>query len=148
MEEFRDLLSSSDYDFRFVLVLCIQLCSLNIRYDCGVSKAVHSIAESEKDDIISSLCLHFVILTSKAELDGLVNGLKSLEVLSLIQSNPNTSRKLFVRSTDNNVLTADLLYDMFSAELSPLMSNTRDKKEAQLFNWSNFLHFVEGMTFY
>jgi hypothetical protein len=103
-----------------------------------------TIREVEREDIISSICLHFVILSAKAELDEMVNGLKSLEVLTLVRSNPGVSRQLFVKGNPTP-LTADSLYDMFTPELSPPMSNGREKEEAQLLNWTNFLGFVEGM---
>lgn len=69
---------------------------LYCRHECGVSKATQSIQDSDKESVISSLCLHFVLLASKAELDETVHGLKSLDVLSLVKSNPIISRQLFV----------------------------------------------------
>lgn len=104
-----------------------------------------NIEESDRDTIISSLCLHSVILMSKAELDQLIDGLKCLEILELLRSNPCVSHKLFVRSTAN-ILTVEYIYDLFSPSLSSVMSNTRDKEEAQLFNWSNFLQLISGTT--
>ena len=62
---------------------------------------------------ISSLCLHFIILSAKAELDEMVNGLKSLLVLSLVRSNSVVARQLFVKGTPR-LLTADSLYDVYS----------------------------------
>ena len=47
-----------------------------------------NIRDVECEGIILSLCLHYVILSAKAELDEMVNGLKSLEILSLVRSNP------------------------------------------------------------
>ena len=89
-----------------------------------------NIRDVEREGIISSLCLHFVILSAKAELDEMVNGLKSLEILSLVRSNPVVARQFFVKGTPKP-LTADSLYDMFTLELSPPMSNGREK-EVQL----------------
>ena len=74
----------------------------------------------------------------------MVHGLKSLEVLSLAKSNPIISCQLFVQGI-HKILTAESMYDLFTAELSPPMSNQRDKEEAHLFNWLNFLQYVEGM---
>ena len=67
--------------------------------------------------------------------------MKSL-LLTLVRSNPGVVRQLFVKDTPKP-LTADSLYDMFTPELSPPMSNWHEK--AQLLNWTNFLGFVEGM---
>ena len=55
------------------------------RYECGISKPTVNIRDIERSSIVSSLCLHFVILSVKAELDDLVNGLKSLDILSLVR---------------------------------------------------------------
>ena len=103
-----------------------------------------NIQSVEREGIISSLCLHYVILSAKAELD-MLNGLKSLEILTLVRNNPGAARQL-VKSTPKPI-TADTLYDMFTPDLSPAMSNSREK-EAQPLNWTNFLGFVEGMFVY
>ena len=54
---------------------------LTPRYECGITKPTASIQDSDREGVISSLCLHYVVLASKAELE---EGLKSLGVLSLI----------------------------------------------------------------
>lgn len=122
-------------------------CYTQCRYECGISKPTVNIRDIEREGIISSLCLHFVVLSAKAELDDLVDGLKSLEILSLVRNNPQVARQLFVKGTPKP-LTADSIYDMFTPVLSPQMSNLREKEEAQLLNWSNFLGFVEGTFTY
>ena len=77
-------------------------------------------------------------------LDQLVNGLNALGVLPLVRDNPTLGRQLFVQGSPKE-LTAMVFYDMLPADLSPPMSNGRDKEEAQLMNWLNFLQFVEGI---
>ena len=99
---------------------------------------------ADRDKLISSLCLHFNILVVKAELDQLLDGLKELGVLGLIRDNPNEARHLFVHNTAKQ-LTADKVFDLFVANLSPLMSNARDTQEAQVLHWANFLQLVEGI---
>ena len=85
--------------------------------------SVSLLPESDRKDIVSSFCLKFVILTVKAELDQLVEGLK---ILNLIQ------QSLFIH--EDVPLNGDTLYDMFRCELSNYMSNQRDVEEAQLLN--------------
>lgn len=121
----------------------MQMCT-SCKYECGISKPTATIQDADREGIISSLCLHFVVLATKAELDDLVNGLKLLDVLTLIREYPVLARQLFVKGNPK-CLTADSLYDLFTADLSPPMSNWRDKEEAQLMNWAHFLQFVEGM---
>lgn len=57
IEEFRDLLSSYEYEFR---------------YTCGVAKPSNKISLEEKPKIIGAMCLHFTI--SLAELEQLCRG--------------------------------------------------------------------------
>lgn len=77
----------------------------------------------------------------------MVNGLESLGVLQLIRENPILTRKLFVKGS-LKCLTAESVYDIFAADLSPPMSNWREKEEAQLLNWANFLEYIESMYLY
>ena len=84
-----------------------------------------------------------MLLTSKAELDELMNGIESLGVLSMIRNNPALALQLFLYQRKD--LTANNLYDMFKYELSPESSNQRAREEAQLFNWVTFLQTVESM---
>ena len=74
----------------------------------------------------------------------MVEGLKSLGILTLFRNNPLIARQLLTQGTPKP-LTSESLYDMFTPELSPPMSNCRDKEEAQLLNWANFLEFVDGI---
>ena len=104
-----------------------------------MSKPTSQIRDNDREDTISSISLHFVILMAKAELDQLINGLNALGVLTLVRNNPKLSRQLFVQGSPKE-LTAHMLYD---TDLSPSMSNVRDK-EAQLMNLMIFLQFVEG----
>lgn len=91
------------------------------------------IRDVDRDSIISSICLHYTILVSKAELDDMIKGLKSLDVLSLLRRNPAATCDLFLHKT-MTPLTAESLYSMFTAILSPQMSNYREKEESQLMN--------------
>ena len=65
IEQFRRLLNSNSYDFRF---------------ECGISKPVVSIEEVDKEKIITAMALHFSISVCKTELDQLINGLETLQV--------------------------------------------------------------------
>lgn len=58
-------------------------------------------------------------------------------MLSLIRENHVLARHLFVKGSPKSLR----VYNMFTADLSPLMSNGCDNEEAQLMNWAQF---VEG----
>ena len=67
--EFKDLINSDEYDFRFT---------------CGVTQASHHLSLSEKAKLISAFCLHYSILVSLAELEQLRHGLAILGFDSLM----------------------------------------------------------------
>lgn len=97
--------------------------------------------EHDRENIISALCLKSVILTSKAELDQLLEGLQALDMLSLIRSHPCT-KQLFI-----HVSMALTGVEMFKADLSPEMSNSRELEECQLLHWARFLEYVGGISY-
>jgi len=78
----------------------------------------------------------------KAELDDIKAGLETLGVLKLLQQHPLTMRSLFVDTHD--VLTADILQDLFTVEFSLRGSNERDKEEEVILHWITFLQEIEG----
>lgn len=116
----------------------------DIRYDIGVSQPTSSLQLIDCDQIVQSFATHFSIMRVKAELDQIVEGLKTLDLLDLIHSNPNRMRSLFVH-TEQPPLTADVMLDLFEARLSPTGSNRRETEEAVLMLWVNYLQMIESM---
>ena len=47
------------------------------------------------------MCMHYVILMLKAELDQLVDGLNAMNMLSLIRRQPIAARQIFIQATQN-----------------------------------------------
>ena len=82
-EEFRDMVRSSEYDF-FT--------------DCGVTKPAMMISITDKESIISAVCLHYAILGSLAELEQLKRGLQVANFSSLMEKYDLLFRHLFVHS--------------------------------------------------
>ena len=68
IEQFRSLLSSEEYDFR---------------YNCGLLQPVETLSTSEMESVMSAITIHFSISSYKAELDQLVSGLRTLEVYTM-----------------------------------------------------------------
>ena len=54
-------------------------------------------------------------------------------------------RELFVANYD--VLTADMLQDLFTVEYSLRGSNERDREEETILHWITLLQEIEGMIF-
>ena len=60
-----------------------------------------------------------------------------LNVLDLLQSNPTTTRSLFIAY--HHCLTADILQDLFKPAFSPVGSNESEKQEQVVMFWINVL---------
>ena len=88
------------------------------------------------------MCMHYIILIVKAELDQVVSGLQTLDVLSLLRESPTVTRPLLVFSP--MTLSAEDIFDMFKPLLSPPGSNARELEEDRLMKWMHFLECVAG----
>ena len=67
------------------------------------------------------------------------DGLKALGVLELLQANHQLTRQLLVHSP-SECLTADKLYDMLTAKLSPVGANQRRCEEDAYMHWVDLMH--------
>ncbi len=65
LEEMKLLLDSDEYSFRF---------------DIGLSQPSASLKFSDREMLVKSFATHFAVLSVKAELDQLVEGLKTFDV--------------------------------------------------------------------
>ena len=102
----------------------------------------------DRHDIVNAFATHYSLINVKAELDQMVRGLEAYGVYKLIQANKQMMRQLFVHFRPL-AFTADMLFDMFPAELSPEGSNAREAEEAALMNWVNYTQELEGkLTIY
>ena len=122
------MLGSDEYDFR---------------YDLGITKAAHEVRIVDREKIVTSMALHYGVLVVKAELDQILCGISStLNALTLIRDN-GVMRQLFVFKV-RPPPTADNLFDTLPAKFSESGSNAREKEEATMMLWWDFLQMVEG----
>ena len=99
---------------------------------------------SKRYDLISSIAKHFSIYVVKSELDQMICGIaETLHALELIRENATLFRPLFVYS--QKIYSANDIYDIFSPKLSPDGSNRREREEAVIMLWINFLQDIQGM---
>ena len=101
-----------------------------------------SIVIEQKDEIVRSLIMHYLVFTCKAELDQLKQGLSELGVLHLLHSYPALLRPLFAASHKPK-LTADQVANTFVIQWSPRGSNQREIEEAVIFGWMEYLDGVK-----
>ncbi len=126
-QEFKDLLNSEKFSFRF---------------DCGVCQPASSIKLIDKQHLISSIILHYCIYACKAELDEIRRGLVSLGFVGLMTQYP-CLMSLFKASSQK--LTADTLQNLFSHTFSPAGSNAHAKEQQIMMHVLELLHDVEGL---
>ncbi len=127
--ELQELLSTNEFEFRF---------------DLGINKPSNKIRLEDRETIVSSIALHHGILAVKAELDQILCGLSvTLNALTLIRDNAVLMRPLFVYE-ERPPPKADAVYDMFPATFSASGSNIREKEEATMMVWNDFLQMVQG----
>ena len=87
--------------------------------------------------------MHYLIYKSKAELDQLKEGLEYLGVYNLICRNRSVMKPLFLQSGKPKVTAASILAT-FEIKWSPQGSNQREKEEAVIFGWTEYVYDTEG----
>lgn len=78
-----------------------------------------------------------------AELEQLKQGLKELGVLSLLHSHQKLLKPLFL-ANGKPQLTASSILNMFKVIWSPIGSNQREKEEAVILGWTDYVHGLKG----
>lgn len=101
----------------------------DLRCTCGVTVPSINFKLKDLSEIIRSFCLHFLIHSTKSELDQLKEGLATLNLLSKMQSHPLEFRSLFTVSSQSRI-TADELITLFKVKEWEL-------EEAVIFNSEN-----------
>ena len=71
-----------------------------------------------------------------------MSGLNAYNIAELLQKDPYVPRQLFVHY--RSPLSADKMFDLFPAKLSPSGSNAREIEEAAVMQWVNYTQAVEG----
>jgi hypothetical protein len=127
LAEFCTLLDSKDFEFRF---------------DCGVSIPISRVTSDNLEVIVNSLCLHYTLIKIKAELDQIVKGLEAFQLHNLVNRAPLALKKAFLH--EEYRLTADDIFDLFSAQFSPNGSNKRETEEECIMNWIKYTQEIEN----
>ena len=114
---------------------------LNFRFECGITGPPNSYKISDKNRIVQLMTLRLVILTRKAELDQIAEGLKENGFLEFLQKIPENGKKLFVYK--KQCLTAAKFEDLFTISYStpPIR-----QEEMTIEFWSEYIQEVEGKS--
>ena len=95
-----------------------------------------------KEEVLNSVALHYIITQNLCEINQFIDGLKSFGVLDVLRRNQNEARAIL--QVSHVKLTAEVVDDLFLFELSPDGSNRNQNEKAILFNWSQLLEDVEN----
>ena len=125
---FKELISSDEYDFRFT---------------CGVCKPGCRIQFSDKQQIIDAMCLHYTVLSCLAEIEQLRRGLTVQKFNYIMECYPELLRKIFQPPVQP--ITSEMVADLFVADFSPIGSNNRAVEETLLMMWIRYLEHIEGI---
>lgn len=79
--------------------------NIDMMMECGWSKPVTTLILSHKDELIKVICLHHILLKSKAEMDQVKEGLAVMGVDKIMANQPQCLRSFFVFDP-SKVLTA------------------------------------------
>lgn len=120
---------------------------LSFRFECGISKPSTAYHIDDIPTILRLICLHFIILQRKAEIDQLIEGLNDLGFLEFLKEHPG-SGQLLLTSKGGTKLTAAKLEDLFTIHFSEKGSNKRCEEEQVVMMWLEFLRDVEGTYTY
>ena len=115
--------------------------------ECGFVKPTSVIKLRDKGDLVRTLCLHHLILKSKAELDQLKEGLHNLRVAAAIESMPDTFWYLFTSNVEESQLTPGIIIIVWYilAVLSFLCCKKYIAKLKQLFGNRVMYSEIEGL---
>ena len=111
------------------------------RFECGVCQPSASLALSDRENIIFSIVLHYVIYSCKGELDQLRLGLSAVNFLDVLRDNDSVRSLLEGRQSH---LTPQSLQDLFVPQFSPRGSNARATEEATMMFFLDLLYEIEG----
>ena len=132
-QEFRALLDSQEYNFRF---------------QCGICEPAASVTLEEKQRIVDAFCLHYCIFSTVAELEQLKQGLLVQKFSTLMEKYPDAVRTAFQPA--KQIITSGLIEQLYCnhANLGPRGSEKWCKQQAILNAWACYLRRIEGNDIY
>ncbi|XP_065835679.1 uncharacterized protein [Oscarella lobularis] len=110
--------------------------------DAGYHEVLASITIKKKEALRHCLLLHFAVLCVKAELDQLRDGLKLMNVLSIMQSHKDIMKKYFVHDEDS-ALTAEGILKMFATAAFTEKEEDEEKWQQETDAYMLFQRFLD-----
>ena len=119
VEEMIEILDSDAFDFRF---------------DVGVCQPSSSIRLIDLPSIIELFVSHSTVISVKAQLDQIAEGLEAARILYLFKKNPKRMGELLMY--EEKKVTSDMLVALFEPMFSARGHNNREAEEAAVMYWS------------
>ena len=123
--ELQDLLMENDIEFKFI-------------NECGFLKQPHKVMLNDVREITETVCVEYLIQRNIAEIQQFIDGLNVLSIGTLLKSHPERFKEMFLYSP--TAVTAHDLDKLFIPQLSPRGSNAREKEEAIVLNWKDYIY--------
>ena len=98
------------------------------RYDCGFAQPTSTLALKDRERIVTTIAMHYSIVQCMAELAQLQDGLRSLNVLDMMQANPTVIRPLLIHSPQVLTLTTSMICCLPSCLLWDPTRGTKKKQ--------------------
>ncbi|XP_062520832.1 G2/M phase-specific E3 ubiquitin-protein ligase-like [Corticium candelabrum] len=120
--------------------------ALDILSDCGYDKPLSNVRFADKTNLIKVAATHHCLLSVKAELDQLKEGLQVLDVLSLISKHRKAFEPYFCLD-NSRTLTANQIEQLFkTVRFTEDNAEIREKEEAAFVNFLDFLTECESKS--
>lgn len=110
--------------------------------ECGFLKQPHKITLDDVCEITETVCVEYLIHRNVAEIQQFMDGLDVLGIGALLKSYPECFKEMFIHTP--KVVTAHDLDKLFIPQFSPHGSNIREKEEAIVLNWKDYIYEAEG----
>ncbi len=113
------------------------------RFDAGVSIPAQSVTFEQKNMIVQSWVMHYLVHICKSELEQFKRGCSELGVLDLFRSSPVHFKPLLLADGKPKLTTKEIS-SMFKVQWSPQGSNQRETEEAVILGWLEYLEGIKG----
>jgi hypothetical protein len=120
--------------------------NLDLLLECGFNKAVARIKLNDRVNIVQTVTLHKVVLSTLGELTQFKEGLSALGVLDALKDHPDLLQSYYCCNYDDK-LTPDTVRKLFTdIKFSEKGTNEREREEKAFMHFIDYLDDCEKVT--
>ena len=116
---------------------------MSFRFECGLSKPASYYKVENKDEIVKSMHLRLTILSRKAELDQISDGLNDNGLLSVLKKYPSEAINYFMQSGGTGLVQAVHLQENIYVAYSENAEKKNEEKKIMEW-WHEYINDVES----